>query len=320
MPRTHPAVVAAATVTLLTAGCSAGGPSDQATASASDGSLSVVPASFDLSVGDDHRFLAGLLTNDRELVVGGEVEMSFFYFGEQPDRDNRELVAETTAAYLPVPGKGGEPAPGTPTVAETSSATGVYATRVGFDRPGTWGVGVSVEVGGRRRTGTATFQVRPEPQVVAVGDPAPRTENATLADDVPPAGLDSRAGSTDAGGVPDPDLHDTTIADAVAAGRPTVVVVSTPVYCQSRFCGPITETIEDLEGTYGDRAEFVHLEVWADFADRKLNAGAAEWMQTEQGANEPWVFLIGDDGTITARWDNVLDAQVLEARLQELEP
>ena len=36
--------------------------------------------------------------------------------------------------------------------------------------------------------------------------------------------------------------------------------------------------------------------------------------QGEDGGNEPWVFLVGPDGTIQARWDNVLDeAELVEA-------
>jgi len=44
-----------------------------------------------------------------------------------------------------------------------------------------------------------------------------------------------------------------------------MVVVSTPTYCQSRFCGPITDSVSALAQRYGDRMAFVHLEVWKNF-------------------------------------------------------
>jgi hypothetical protein len=46
--------------------------------------------------------------------------------------------------------------------------------------------------------------------------------------------------------------------------------------------------------------------IWKDFEKKELNQAAAEWL-TWNGAegNEPWVFLIGRDGRIVARWDNV---------------
>ena len=307
------------TAALLVAGCTSDEPTAEApTSSSTQGGLNVFPAGFDLSVGDDQRFLAGVLTNERELIVGGQVEMSFFYFGEEFDAANRELVAETTGTYLPVPGNDELTVEGGPVVAEASSATGVYEATVAFDRPGTWGVGAAATIDGETQRGTATFVVQAEPQVVAVGEAAPRTDNATMDDDAPLAAIDSRAGVGDSEEIPDPGLHDTTIADAIEAGRPVVVVVSTPVYCESRFCGPITETIEDLADTYGDRAAFVHLEVWADFENQQLNAAAAEWIQTDQGGNEPWVFLVDADGNLAARWDNVLDLDALEADLEAL--
>lgn len=319
MRRRLPRRAAALTAVLLAAGCtgeasSGGTPSPGAT----QGALNVFPASFDLSVGDDQRFLAGLLTNDRSLIVGGQVDMSFFYFGEQPDPANRELVAETTASYLPVPGNDELTVDGGPIVAEASSATGVYETTVTFDRPGTWGVGTTATIDGETRRGTGTFAVGAEPEVVAVGEPAPRTDNPTVADDVPPAALDSRAAALDGGEIPDPTLHDTTIAEDIEGGRPVVVVVSTPVYCESRFCGPITETVHDLADNYGGQAEFVHLEVWGDFENQELNGAAAEWIQTEQGGNEPWVFFVDADGNLVARWDNVLDLEALKAELDTL--
>lgn len=152
-----------------------------------------------------------------------------------------------------------------------------------------------------------------EPLVPSVGDPAPTVDNQTVDSEGRTVAIDSRAQGED-GEVPDPHLHDTTIATALDQGRPIVVVVSTPTYCVSQFCGPITQTIGELADRYGDAAEFIHLEVWRDFDAGDLNDAAAAWIQTEQGGNEPWVFLVGADSTIQARWDNVLDeAELVEA-------
>lgn len=68
------------------------------------------------------------------------------------------------------------------------------------------------------------------------------------------------------------------LADATAAERPVMVVVSTPVFCVSRFCGPITDAVQKLARRYGDRMDFVHLEVWRDFEAQELNEAAAEWI------------------------------------------
>lgn len=321
-------LVAVVVAALALAACDGGaGPADPTGTAAPggisttspSGELSVAPASFDLSVGSDRRFLTGVFTTDRQLLVGGQVELSFYYLGEDPAAsDEAEPVASATASFLPVPGMGAPEDLDGPRLAEEPTVTGVYETTTSFDRPGYWGVQVTADLAGEQQRGTGVFQVAEEGQVVGVGDLAPASTNVTVHDDVSPRAVDSRAQDGSMEDVPDPQLHDGTIAEAIEAGRPVVVAITTPVYCVSQFCGPITNAIEELEGEYGDRAEFVHVEVWQDFEAQELAPAAAEWIQTGQGGNEPWVFLVGPDGTVTHRWDNVLDLDELTAALEAL--
>lgn len=314
----HRATVALIALALLATAC--GGGSDVQEASTTEPTASELVAqvaSFDLATGEDQRLLIGLFTSERTPIVGGEIEVRVGHLGEGETGEDVEMSAARTATFLPVPGKEPE-ASETPTRLE-GSGIGVYETAVDLDQPGNWGAHVSVELDGETRTATAVFPVSDQHRVPVAGDPAPRTDNPTIdSEDVDPAALDSRAQGED-GEVPDPELHDASIADVLDAGRPMVVVISTPVYCVSQFCGPITEAVADLADQYDDRAEFVHLEVWQDFDAEQLNPSVEEWIfDPETGGNEPWVFLVGADGTIQARWDNVLDEQELVTMLEEL--
>jgi peroxiredoxin len=77
--------------------------------------------------------------------------------------------------------------------------------------------------------------------------------------------------------------------------------------------------VSELQGEYGDVAEFVHVEVWHDFQAGEVNEAAADWLLTPDGdLTEPWVFLIGEDGRILARWDNVATRQEIEPWLKRL--
>ncbi|GGI04285.1 hypothetical protein [Egicoccus halophilus] len=302
------------------AGAPAEAEPDATAADGDDLQLAVAVASFDLAVGESQRLLAGLYTQERQLLGFGEVTFDLGHLGDAAGGET-ELTQRATAAFLPVPGAEPEGDAAQPTVMSAQDGTGVYAAEVDLDQPGYWGLRVTAQLAdGSVHEGQATFEVHEEPGVPAVGDEAPAIENLTLADveagTAEPESLDSRA--IEDGEVPSPQLHRTTIAEAVEQGRPVVAIFSTPVYCVSRFCGPLVETIEDLADRYAERADFVMVEVWEDFDEQRLNAAAAEWIQTETGGNEPWTFLVGEDGRIAARWDNVLDVAELEAELDAL--
>ena len=278
-----------------------------------DEELVVQAASYDIAAGEESRFIAGVLTQDQLFVSYGEVEMEFSYLGTEQNETDPQPGPTATGEFLAIDG---DPGRSGPIAAPASEGRGVYGAEVTFDEPGFWAVDLTAEIDGEQLGGRAVFQVNDEHRFPAVGDEAPETKNRTLDSDVPPAAIDSRAGDSEK--VPDPGLHDMTIAESIQRGEPTVVVFATPVYCVSRFCGPITDMIEDLSKEYADRANFIHVEIWFDFQDQAVNKAAAEWLLVDQDLLEPWVYLIDADGTIAERWDNVATRAEVEAALKEL--
>jgi hypothetical protein len=279
--------------------------------------LDVSVASYDLAAGDPDRLLLGLGTGANLYVSGGTVEVELFYLGEEEASGEPEPVGRLTASFLPLPGS---PDPGTdhPLAEPASDARGVYvAEDVTFDRAGFYGAGVTADLGGGDvRRGEGVFQVLEEHQYPAPGDRAIPTENLTIDSEAPPEAIDSRAQTS--GDIADPELHATTIADALRRGRPVLAVFATPVYCVSKFCGPVTDMVQELAAEYGDAAEFIHVEIWRDFEDMVVNEGAAEWLLQDGSLQEPWVYLIGGNGRILARWGNVATRQEIEPWLERL--
>ncbi|HEX8770043.1 MAG TPA: hypothetical protein VF711_04670, partial [Acidimicrobiales bacterium] len=249
-----------------------------------------------------------------KLVSYGTVTLRFAYLGTQQNPTQGPLGPDVTATFLPLPGSNVlSPAPSQPRILSSTDARGVYATNAGFDKPGFWGIQVDAMVGSTIHRGTASFPVGDHHAVPAPGDPAPHSNTLTIGStDVPKAAIDSRAG--DSGEIPDPELHRTTLAASLAAGRPSVVVFSTPVFCQSQFCGPVTDMVDELSRPYSDRADFIHVEVWKDGQKRVVNDTLKEWNMDA----EPWVYVIGADGKIVMRLDNVATRAEIEPYLQRL--
>ncbi len=305
---------AAGALALLLAGCGGSGTSGKASAD----DLAVQVASYDLATGAPARFIVGLLTPDQRLIGYGTVDFRFSYVGtKEGSAGSTPFGAAVTASYLPIHGSViPSPAPATPQVVKSSDSRGVYGAQAAFDRAGFWEVAATATIDGKARHGKGAFAVNPTHAVPGPGDAALATETLTLTTpEVPKAAIDSRAGSGD---IPDPDLHRTTIAAALAAKRPVVAVFATPVYCTSRFCGPITDLVNELAHQYGDRADFVHVEIWRDFQAMTVNKSAADWVLRNGELQEPWVFVIGADGKVAARFDNVVTQGELEPLLAAL--
>ena len=115
------------------------------------------------------------------------------------------------------------------------------------------------------------------------------------------------------------------IADAIDRGVPALVLFGTPAYCTSRFCGPEVTELQRLAADHPDRAVYIHVEIWKNYnaQPQVINEGAADWLyrpNTQLGMTEPWLYLIGADGTITDRWGPLFDPAQVSASLEALPP
>jgi hypothetical protein len=173
---------------------------------------------------------------------------------------------------------------------ENTEVTDIYAIRHDFDRAGVWTANLTFD-GGRGSTDFIIVEDSPSP---IVGKKALPSDSPTKDD---PRGVDPICTRT-----PKCSMHEVSIADALDAGKPTVIVFGTPRYCTSRTCGPVVDYVERAKEKYSDEASFIHVEMWK--SDKSVNKpdgfvpAFAEWkLQTE-----PWVYFVGSDGEVRDRW------------------
>jgi hypothetical protein len=319
----HRRTLLVVTVALLATACTGGG--DGASPAPSSGasdtaSFAAQVGSTDLIAKQPQEVEVGLFQSTPDggvqLVTFGSVQLRFSFLGD--GGASPQPGPKATATYLPAPttqatGSG-------PSLNDPGTARGVYLARgITFDHPGVWNVEVTANVEG---TGTVTvnataFKVATTYALPGPGDRALHTQNLTIrSKDVPSSAIDSRA--LDGAPIPDPELHRWTIAKALDQHRPVLLIFATPTFCQSRFCGPSTDAVQQLADTYADRAVFIHVEIWKDYDKSIVNQAAADWLYRNGDLTEPWLYLIGADGIIQHRWGPLFDVNEVAHDLRAL--
>jgi hypothetical protein len=184
-------------------------------------------------------------------------------------------------------------------------ATGLYRARFDFDRPGTWLATVIPEEGPSLEP--VPFLVLADPLAPALGEPAPSLVTPTLAD------LPLERLTTDL--TPDPAFYEVSLDEALTNGRRTVLVFSTPAYCQTAACGPLLDNVQDVSPQYPD-VDFIHVEVFTEFWTEDF-APTPAYLAPSAGPDgfslpsEPWVFVMDETGTVVARFEGVMAPEEL---------
>lgn len=313
-PPTRLALSLVAVLALAAAACGGDGTKFPEVVTIGEGDVLPVLASSELTVGEN-RFVLGLLDAESRPIVDAKVHLTFYDLGDGQERKRFEAEAASR-----VPARDAGLSEVIQHVHADGSVhrhfnagdeVGVYTAVVNFDRAGWWGVEIRLESEAPKlkRTLRPRFMVLAQGQTPAIGAPAPRTRNRTVADVADLSLIDSSA-------TPSPEMHTTTVADAIAAGRPVLVLFAVPGFCTSRFCGPEMEIMRKLYPRYRERVEFIHVEFYERPGDPNspLAPGVAEWnLRTE-----PWFFVIDAQGRVAAKFEGPTSMQELEEALRKV--
>jgi hypothetical protein len=275
-------------VAALAAGCSSGDSTDSdAQPTFPDESFTVI-ANADIGTGPT-RLLIGVVAEDGTRLGSPDhpiqVEAALL---DDPDR-SQQVPAEY--AWI------------------IEDAIGLYRAEFDFDQAGTWAITVTPERGGPLPP--APITVLEETHAPSVGEAAPDAPTPTLRDhSIEDLTTDRQ---------PDARFYQMTLGEALDSGRPTVLVFSTPAYCLTATCGPLLDTVKELAPGYPG-VNFIHIEVYTglnepgfapDPAHLAPAAGPTYWNLP----SEPWVFVIDETGTVTARFEGAVTSGELASAL-----
>lgn len=177
-----------------------------------------------------------------------------------------------------------------------------------INKAGNWGLLAEVTLADGSTAQTPfTVAIVEQTSSPNIGSPVPASENRTLATEPDISKLTS-------GTNPEPGLYQMTVAEALESGRPTVVTLATPAFCQTQICAPVVDSVEAVYNDYKDQVNFIHLEIYKDFQDLVPADEVAEWGL----ASEPWTFVIDTDGIVVARYGGPVSPRELEEGLAGL--
>ena len=104
------------------------------------------------------------------------------------------------------------------------------------------------------------------------------------------------------------------MAQSLAAHVPFVVTFATPKFCTSRTCGPVVDVVEAARKQFSSRGiRFIHVEV---FQGNDPTRGYNRWMRQWGLTSEPWVFLVGRDGRVKAKFEGSVSQAELAAAIR----
>jgi hypothetical protein len=277
-----------------------------------EGDIEPVLVNSELS-GGKNRFAVGLFDPQGVPIVDAEVHFAFYYLGGGKEELKFEMDA---VSRVPARDAGIEEkiehihADGLKhDHFNIGEQIGIYTAVIDFPVTGEWGVELKIDTGEKQQTLRPRFRVSDQAVTVPIGADAPRTRNLTVRDVSDLAQIDT---STN----PSADMHTETIADAIAARRPVLVLFAAPGYCTSQLCGPEYEIMRKLYPRYRDRVEFIHVEAYGNptSPQRDLVAAAKQWgLQSE-----PWFFVVDANGKVSMKFEGPTSLAELEDALREV--
>lgn len=256
--------------------------------------MEVALVASELVIGPN-RFAVGLFNADGGVVQ--EATVHFHYYDlSNPAAPRLELEAGATPLHSP------------------DGLTTIFTHERQFDRAGEWGVEVQASFpDGTTAVKRIGFEVLADSPTLKPGQLAPAPVTPTSAE------VNDDLSRLTSARTPNPAFYRVSLAQALTSGKPTVLLFATPAFCQTRFCGPAYEQASELESRFGDRFNFIHVEVYTGLPNPAANNWEVAPAMAAFGlTTEPWLYLIDAEGKVVYRVEGVFTTAEVEHHLLQI--
>jgi hypothetical protein len=186
----------------------------------------------------------------------------------------------------------------------------VYSAQLDLPSAGEWRVAAIVrEDGELRGTPVATAVVGEFRRIPRPGDAAPTIHTPTAQD----VGGDLSKITTR---IPPDTQNKVDYAEALGK-EPIVLLFATPQFCQSRVCGPVVDVAEQAKKEYGDKAAFIHMEIYNDNDPAKR---VRPQVRAFHLPTEPYLFTIDRAGIVRAAVEGPFGLELMHEAVDKAIP
>jgi hypothetical protein len=195
---------------------------------------------------------------------------------------------------------------GVPGIDEADEIAHTYVARFRVPAPGHYWL--LAQPRGARVHALGDFVVKRRSVTPAVGARAFASRTPTLAD------VHGDAARLTTRVPPDLPLLRYSVAGSLAAHKPFVLVFATPKFCTSRTCGPAVDVALAVARRFRrSDIRFIHVEIYMDNDPAK---GQNRFVRQWRLPSEPWVFLVGRDGRVKAKFEGPVSVGELAAAVR----
>lgn len=106
-------------------------------------------------------------------------------------------------------------------------------------------------------------------------------------------------------------FHDVTLTEALASGKPVLYLIGTPAYCSTGTCAPGLDALMTLAKSVGNKAVFVHAEVYKDTSATVAAPAVSEYKLTY----EPILYITDAKGVLVERLDAIFDVKEMRSAI-----
>ncbi|MDP9074283.1 MAG: hypothetical protein M3N98_08940 [Actinomycetota bacterium] len=110
-------------------------------------------------------------------------------------------------------------------------------------------------------------------------------------------------------------LHNLSLDTALTKSLPVALLFATPLLCETRFCGPVLDTLLQASSPFGGKVQFIHSEIFTEPSRAAANTPAVLAYHLQ---SEPVLILADAHGVVTERIDGLFGLGEVTAALSRL--